>query len=74
LPNRSALDQCFERLKRLRKQPSLDEVHNYWELEKLARYSNASDNGTETILDTNDNEHHLTMSEMLESFSKNFEQ
>jgi len=74
LPKWSALDQCLERLKRLRQQPSLDDVHNYWELKRLARYSNASDNVSETNHDTNDKEHNLTLSEMLEMFEESFEE
>ncbi|KAM8707718.1 hypothetical protein ACLKA7_014796 [Drosophila subpalustris] len=74
LPDWNALEEGLADLDRLRQQPRLDEVHKYWELKKLARYSNASDNVGETILDDNDNEERLTLQEMMEMFNKKLEE
>lgn len=74
LPDWNALEEGLADLERLRQQPRLDEVFKYYELKKLARYSNASDNVSETIADDNDNEERLTFEEMMEMYQKKFEE
>lgn len=74
LPDWNALEEGLQDLKRLRQQPRLEEVHKYWELKKLSRLSNASDNICETALDDVDDDKRLTLPEMLQIYKKKFEE
>ncbi|KAH8372007.1 hypothetical protein KR093_009705 [Drosophila rubida] len=72
LPNWNALELGLERLKRLRQHPTLDEVHRYWELKDLERYSNGSDNLSETSEDMH--EQRTTLQDLLSNFKHKFEE
>ncbi|KAH8307030.1 hypothetical protein KR044_003652 [Drosophila immigrans] len=73
LPDWNALELGLERLKRLRQHPTIDEVNRYWELKDLERYSNASDNLSESSNEET-NEQPLSLSELLSEYNRYFEE
>lgn len=51
LPDWNGLEKGLKVLEALRQQPSLDEVHRYWQLKKMERYSEAGEILEETSID-----------------------
>ncbi|EDV98683.1 GH23319 [Drosophila grimshawi] len=78
LPDWRELNVEFERLERLRKRKRLSDVHRYWELKKLERYSHSGDETANHINETSnaisDTTNRLNLPQMLEMFNTKWQE